>query len=332
MAPLHHITATVLMLLHLSSAATRYVCSRKHDGLEPVYCGHTSTLLIHSQTGCDGKTWIPNNPVQRSYGQCTVQIQSTRGGQAVGVYTLYRLLGPLVNRCATGSFCDDDTGICASLSSPAPAKRDVDEEDELSWTAFNSSEADPSLSSSKPEPEHALSLTRRHLTRRQGNGCKTPTDKYNFFTEASQYTFRRITVVKQHNVDTLPIANILQNLSTEMIKAIRSKAGQSDSNIADYFSITGRNLGPYPNGYASAVAIPQTGTQGENSGYRTWADVAKYFNADVLENFVKKSIGDLQGGPFLAGVYELVDSGNNGVVRLLITAGMKGSGQPTKPN
>jgi hypothetical protein len=194
-------------------------------------------------------------------------------------------------------------------------------ESESSSAAFDSEEVD------LDEPERSLSLVRR-----QGNGCKAPTDKYNPLTVDGQYTFRRITVVKVHNVDRQAVMAIFANLQEQMVAAIRSRAGQANSNLAEYFSITGRNLGPYPNSYASAVAIPQTGTHGGNSGYRTWADVARYFNANVLENFVKRAIGDMAAGLYLAGVYELVDSGNNGVVRLLITNGMKGSGQPTKPN
>lgn len=340
-------------LLRVSWAATTYSCTSKL-GTGNQWCSEAANLLIEEQTGCDGNTWIPSREIREIVYLCKVTLQAFKGsGVVVSGSELFSMYEPLLNRCGSGSFCDSDTGICGTLTtSTQPGRKRDAPGSEPEFPAVNSSAVVESwvidfkndavykdvLAQSRvagfevgvdaqvQDSERKLprNLSKGWPLARRQNGCKVPANpNLVIYRVNGRYRFQRITVLGENANDRAPPSTTYTTINNEGQAAIRRMAGQANNNPAQ-----GRADGD--TAWGSMAAAPQTGAGGANTGYPQWTRVAVYFDANVLVDFVRRSVNDMAANHFTAAIYEIVDSGNNGVVRLVIYVGRRANNQPKR--
>lgn len=115
-----------LALWRPASATTFYDCQTSW-GTGSVNCAHAAASVMMGRVGCDGKAFIPEKPATGYADICTATLSAPGHGNGVVVsdVALMRMFKPLIDRCGIGSFCDQDTGICGTLTTKAgPGKRD----------------------------------------------------------------------------------------------------------------------------------------------------------------------------------------------------------------
>jgi hypothetical protein len=142
------------------------------------------------------------------------------------------------------------------------------------------------------------------------------------FRRDGQYRFQRITVLSQSSEERAPPSSVYSGLRDALRVQVGQRSGQNNGDGAESNYISSTT-------WVVAAAAPQGGSNG--GGYQTWAAVSVYFSRGVLEDFVYRSVNDMATNRFIVGVYEIVDSGNNGVVRLVVWSGVGSSTAPTNP-
>ncbi|KAH7141575.1 hypothetical protein B0J13DRAFT_557050, partial [Dactylonectria estremocensis] len=212
-----------LALWQPASADTFYDCQTSW-GTGSVNCVHAAAYVMINRVGCDGKAFIPEKPAIGYADICTATLSAPghKNGVVVSDVALMRMFKPLIDRCGIGSFCDQDTGICGTLTTRAGSGKrgddqlPVDDEELLALEEASNSTA-PGESPGQ-------------LDARQQQGCNVP---YNndqvIYRQDGRYRFQRLGATGATAEDRAPPASMYNQVRDAGQTDIRTLANQNNN-------------------------------------------------------------------------------------------------------